>query len=158
MRPAETGQRGGAKSECRPAESIDTRGQIKMPTASATPLPGPHQNAELGPVRLAEIKSALAVAKHHPHVYVDVCCWQARYHRNPKRFYQSLRAMLDIAGPRKVLFASGFPAFEKLVDDERWVEVFRSPDPAVLEAAGVTFTDDERALVLAGNARRVLGI
>ncbi|MEV0084013.1 hypothetical protein [Saccharopolyspora sp. NPDC050642] len=57
-----------------------------------------------------------------------------------------------------MLFASDFPAFEKLVDYEQWVEVFRSPDPAVLDAAGVTFTDDERALVLAGNARRVLGI
>jgi predicted TIM-barrel fold metal-dependent hydrolase len=103
-------------------------------------------------------ESALAVAKHHPHVYVDVCCWQARYHRNPKRFYQIFRDMLDIAGPRKVLFASDFPAFEKLVDYGRWVDVFRSPDPQTLDAAGVSFTEDELALVLAGNARRVLGL
>lgn len=104
------------------------------------------------------MESALAVAKHHPHVYVDVCSWQGRYKRNPVRFYQLFRDMLDIAGARKVLFASDFPAFEKVVDYRAWADVFRAPDQDLLDRAGVRLTDEERALMLAGNARRILGI
>jgi predicted TIM-barrel fold metal-dependent hydrolase len=71
---------------------------------------------------------------------------------HPDRFYQWLRDALDDVGPDKVMFGSGFPNPNVLTPEAVWVKAIKEPK------TDITFTEEEKAMVLGGAARKVFNI
>lgn len=98
-------------------------------------------------------QEAIQAAAWLKNVYVDLSIWQKPYKKLPKaRFYQWLRDIIDIAGPEKILFATDAPFPNLMCPLKEWVEAFKEPE------TDITFTEEEKALILGGAARKVLKI
>lgn len=105
-------------------------------------------------------QEAATLASLKPNLYVDLAWWQPRLLRNPiELFYKPLRMMIDIAGPRKILFGSDWPALRQVrrLGPAAWVKAFKEP-PDEVKAAGIEFTEQEISRILGENAAEILGI
>lgn len=102
-------------------------------------------------------REALGIIAHKPNVYLDLSAWQPFAHVQPLEFYRILRQMLDLGGPRRILFGSDGPFFKLLVPQVEWVKMFKEP-PDFVAAAGITFTEEEKNLVLGENFAKLLNL
>ena len=103
-------------------------------------------------------REAAEIAWHHPNVYLDIAYWQAKYLRDPEMFAADLRGLITIAGKRRVILGTDWPALRKVskVAPGRWIEVLRGL--AEKPVGGIEFEREEIDLLLGGNAERVLGL
>ncbi|MFC1929379.1 amidohydrolase family protein [Chloroflexota bacterium] len=105
-------------------------------------------------------QEAAGIAYVRPNVYLDLAWWQPKILQNPlEQFYRPLRSILDIAGSRRVLFASDWPSLRQArrMNHIPWLKTFREIPDTVREA-GIEFSDQEINRILGENATRVLGI
>jgi len=103
---------------------------------------------------------AATLASVKPNLYLDLSWWQPKLLRNPiDLFYKPLRMMIDIAGSRKILFGSDWPAMRQIrrLPHAVWVKAFKEP-PEEVKAAGIEFTEQEINRILGENAAEILGI
>jgi predicted TIM-barrel fold metal-dependent hydrolase len=103
-------------------------------------------------------EEAIEVASHHPRSFLEVSNWNLLLERDRERVLRLIVRMRDAVGAHRVLFASdhlGGPRFSggrsKLPE---WVEFFREL-PKSGPGVGATFSEEEVALILGENARRV---
>ncbi len=94
-----------------------------------------------------------AIAKYKTNIYGDLAMWQMPAVGKPALFRRYLREILDIVGPEQVLFATDGPVFEPVVPNRRWVELMKSL-PGTGDD-GISFTREEVAAIMGGNAARV---
>lgn len=95
------------------------------------------------------------LASYHENIYLDTASAEVMYRRNPVEFYRELRRMADWAS-WKIMWGTDGPWFGGVVSWEDYLNVFRRPDPKVLESAGVSFRKEELDMILGGNAKRFL--
>ena len=102
-------------------------------------------------------EEAAHVARHKPNVYLDTANSQIVAMAKPRwEFYRQLRLLMSIAGPKKVMFATGWPIYRRLrpVNHVNFINLIKSPPPEV-QAMGIEFKEEEIADYLGGNAERV---
>jgi predicted TIM-barrel fold metal-dependent hydrolase len=87
-----------------------------------------------------------------PNVHLDFSEYQGYWRLHPDRFYQWLRDAVDDVGADKVMFGSGFPNPNVLTPEAEWVNAIKEPE------TDITFTEEEKALILGGAARKVFEI
>ena len=87
-----------------------------------------------------------------PNVHLDFSEYQGFWRVHPDRFYQWLRDVVDDVGADKVMFGSGFPNPNVLTPEAEWVNAIKEPE------TDITFTEEEKALILGGAARKVFKI
>jgi predicted TIM-barrel fold metal-dependent hydrolase len=87
-----------------------------------------------------------------PNVHLDFSEYQGYWRLHPDRFYQWLRDAVDDVGADKVMFGSGFPNPNVLTPEAEWVKAIKEPE------TDITFTEEEKALILGGAARKVFKI
>ena len=87
-----------------------------------------------------------------PNVHLDFSEYQGYWRLHPDRFYQWLRDAVDDVGADKVMFGSGFPNPNVLTPEAEWVNAIKEPE------TDITFTEEEKALILGGAARKVFKI
>ena len=89
-------------------------------------------------------------------LYGDLAEWQMFAVGHYEYFCRFLREAIDISGIEQIVFASDGPGFELLINNEQWVKIIKDlPSKA---SQGIKFTSEEVSAILAGNARRILGI
>ena len=103
-------------------------------------------------------EEAADVAWHHPNVYLDIAYWQGKYLKSPETFTRQLRELMSIAGRKRVLFGSDWPATRAVpkVTPKRWVETLKALATAPVD--GIAFQQEEVDLLLGGNATRVFNL
>ncbi len=87
-----------------------------------------------------------------PNVHLDFSEYQGYWRLHPDRFYQWLRDVVDDVGADKVMFGSGFPNPNVLTPEAEWVNAIKEPE------TDITFTEEEKALILGGAAKKVFKI
>jgi len=87
-----------------------------------------------------------------PNVHLDFSEYQGFWRLHPDRFYQWLRDVVDDVGADKVMFGSGFPNPNVLTPEAEWVNAIKEPE------TDITFTEEEKALILGGAAKKVFNI
>ena len=95
---------------------------------------------------IAAWEEALEVAAVKPNVYLDFSGWQVTFLQTPSEFYRVLRRALDVVGPWRVFFGSDGPILNPLLPLDRWVLAFKDPD--LSSCPQITFTDDEKEIIL----------
>ena len=103
-------------------------------------------------------EEAADVAWHHPNVYLDIAYWQGKYLKSPQTFTRQLRELISIAGKRRVLFGSDWPATRTVrkVTPQRWIQTLK--DLSTTAHDGIMFEPEEIELLLGGNAVRLLNL
>ncbi len=96
--------------------------------------------------------TAVAAAASLPNVYLDISVQQRVYRKNPKKFYQWLREIIDEADPWKVLFASDAPLPNIWVPHVEWVKAIKEPN------TDVPFSREELDIVMGKAAQAVFNI
>jgi predicted TIM-barrel fold metal-dependent hydrolase len=82
--------------------------------------------------------------------------WDALALGNYKLFCRELRAILDLAGPTKVLFGTDNPIFNTVNPTRDYIRLIKDlPEKA---PDGITFTEEEVNGILGGNAASMLGL
>ena len=87
-----------------------------------------------------------------PNVHLDFSEYQGFWRLHPDRFYQWLRDVVDDVGADKVMFGSGFPNPNVLTPEAEWVNAIKEPE------TDITFTEEEKAMILGGAAKKVFNI
>jgi hypothetical protein len=101
-------------------------------------------------------QEALLVASVKPNVYFDFSGWQITYNDFPQEFYRMLRRTLDQVGPWRVFFGTDGPYLNVLCPLDKWVNVIKEPD--LSSCPEVSFTDEEKEIMLGDGFARLLGI
>lgn len=96
-------------------------------------------------------RQALAVASVKPNVYCDLSGWQVRFLRNPTRFYDDVREVLETVGERRVMWGTDSPYYRPLLPDSEWARAFS-------DAPEGTFTGEEVEAILGGTASEFFGL
>ena len=91
-----------------------------------------------------------ALAKYKKNIYGDLAMWQLTAVSKPHLFRRYLREILDILGPKQVLFASDGPVFEPHVSNRRWMEIIK--DLINEGSDGIRFSSEEVEAILGRNA------
>jgi predicted TIM-barrel fold metal-dependent hydrolase len=94
-----------------------------------------------------------ALAQYKKNICGDLAMWQLLAVSRPGLFRRYLREILDIVGPKQVLFSSDGPVFEPHVSNGQWVQIIKALSSE--NADGITFSDEEVNAILGGNAARV---
>lgn len=103
---------------------------------------------------------ALFVAAKNKNVYVDISSWQMPFIRAPFVFFQTLIQAKRICRVEKILFGSDWPLFIPHLSQKKWVQTIKKleiPQPMKLMGAS-DFTDEEKNMILGGNAQKVLNL
>lgn len=96
-------------------------------------------------------RRVLEVVSVKPNVYCDLSGWHRRFLVNPRRFYDDVRMVLEVAGHARVMWGTDAPYYRTLVPDTDWVRTFT-------DAPEGTFTDEEVDAILGGTAREFFGL
>jgi predicted TIM-barrel fold metal-dependent hydrolase len=107
------------------------------------------------------VEEALAVTYKNPNVYVDISAWQLSFSAAPIALSQCLAmAKASHGHVRKILFGSDWPLFTEVMSQREWVETIRSLEPPPpLKLMGLPeITEEDKRLILGGNAEEVLGL
>jgi hypothetical protein len=97
-----------------------------------------------------------AIAKYKKNICGDLAMWQLTAEAKPRLFRRHLREIVDIVGPKQVLFSSDGPIYEPVVPNRRWVEIMQSLTKRSTD--GIRFTEAEVAAMLGDNAARVFNL
>jgi predicted TIM-barrel fold metal-dependent hydrolase len=98
---------------------------------------------------------AIAFAALKPNLHVEVSGWQDMAQLRPERFYRTLKQMITRVGADRVLFASDHTGLRRSLSYADWVQIFTDL-PETAPRYGFSVTPEEAALILEGNARRLL--
>jgi len=99
---------------------------------------------------------ATSILFFYDNAFMDLSGAQLIYARDPVRFYKELRELLDGMGG-KVLWGTDLPWMRNRGPGwKTQLDVFKNPNPEILERAGVSFTKEEIDGVLGENARHWL--
>jgi uncharacterized protein len=101
-------------------------------------------------------EETLAIATVKPNIYVDFSVWQSKFLTKPKFFYQVLRDTIDTMGPDRVFWGSDGPFFEPILSNDKWIDAVLNPDPE--KSDGVTFSKEEKEIILGKGFAKLLGI
>lgn len=107
------------------------------------------------------VNEALTVAAKNPNVCFDICGnWALMSKFAPVFLYQTLAQAKMTCGVGKILFGSDWPMFASLISLKEWVENIQNlTRPPPMEILGLPeFTEEEKKLILGGNAQRIYGI
>lgn len=99
---------------------------------------------------------ALFVAIRKPNVYFDFSDWQATFNERPEEFYGMLRRIIDDLGPWRVFFGTDGPYLNVLCPLDKWVNAIKEPD--LSSCPEVSFTDEEKRIIMGDAFARLLGI
>ena len=103
---------------------------------------------------------AIAVAKKNENVFFDISSLQVTYKNAPFFFYQTLAEAKMKCGVDKILFGSDWPLFVPQMSQKEWTHAIKTLEiPGPIKSLGFPdFTDEEKTMILGGNAVRVLNI
>ena len=101
-------------------------------------------------------EEALMIAGFKPNVYLDFSALEIFFVTHPGDFYRRLRRIIDDIGPWRVFFGSDSPMFNFVCPIDSWVKAFTEPD--LSSCLEVSFTEEERAIVLGKAFARLMGI
>jgi len=87
------------------------------------------------------------IAARRANVFCDLSGWQLRSARDPQRFRDDVRAVLEAVGHERVMWGTDAPYFRPAVPDSEWVRAFT-------EAPDGTFSQEELDAILGGTAIR----
>jgi predicted TIM-barrel fold metal-dependent hydrolase len=97
-----------------------------------------------------------SLALFQPRLYGDLAMWDTLAASNYELFCRELRTMIDLIGPKKILFGSDAPIQTLLQPIKHWVQLIKElPEKA---PEGIRFTQEEVESILGGNAASVLGL
>jgi hypothetical protein len=106
-------------------------------------------------------QDALAVARNHPHTYLDLSQWGAEALSETRVFCKKLSHMRNMVGAHRILFASDHcPGPATSGPDSQWlswVKLFKSL-VEIGQSNDIRFSESERDLMLGENAARLLRI
>jgi len=91
-------------------------------------------------------RDAMAAAAMLPNVWLDLSSWQPNYLKDPQKFYEWLREMIDEAGEDKLMWATDWALPDLDVHMPDWVKVFTEPK------TDIKFTPEEIELIMGKNA------
>ena len=98
----------------------------------------------------------LAIAEVHRNIVIDTALWQGMARRDPGRFYGYLRNAVDVLGPERVMYATDWT--NPMTPSNGWyLDMYRNV-PEEHESAGLGLSEEEKRLVLGGNAARLYGL
>jgi predicted TIM-barrel fold metal-dependent hydrolase len=93
----------------------------------------------------------LAVAGSKPNVYCDLSGWQLRFSRNPRRFYDDVREVLEAVGAHRVMWSTDAPYYRALLSDGDYLKAFT-------EAPDGVFSDEEIEWITGRTAQAFYGL
>jgi predicted TIM-barrel fold metal-dependent hydrolase len=96
-------------------------------------------------------RDVLAVAALKPNVSCELSGWQVRFQRNPRRFYEDVREVLDVVGPHRVMWGTDAPHYRPVVADDDFLAAFTA-------APEGTFTAEEVDAICGGTAAAMFGL
>ncbi len=99
-------------------------------------------------------RDLIALGKVRENVMCDFVAWQNTASQNYGQFCHILRRFLDQFGTERVMFGTDAPSTETMISSKEWVEIVKAlPHKSPKE---YSFTEEEVAALLDGNARRLL--
>ena len=106
-------------------------------------------------------EEAAVLTSEKPNLYMDTAYWQIKgLGRGPEwEMYRQLRWVMTMAGKKKVLYGTDWPATRlvKRVNYSNWLERLKNP-PDIVKQMGIEFTEEEMELFLGGNAARMFNL
>jgi predicted TIM-barrel fold metal-dependent hydrolase len=105
---------------------------------------------------MAHWLEVLMIAMNKPNVYLDFSALETLMVGHPAEFYRRLRKFIDDLGPWRVFFGSDSPLFNFVCPIKAWVKAFAEPD--LSSCPEVSFTDEEKEIVLGKAFARLMGI
>ncbi|MFH1485904.1 MAG: amidohydrolase family protein, partial [Chloroflexota bacterium] len=96
------------------------------------------------------------LAQYRHNLFGDLAMWQYVAAGNYPRFCRLLRDIIDWCGIEAVIFGSDGPNIEALVPNKEYIRLIR--ELPVKAPPGIAFTEADVEAILAGNAKRVLGL
>ena len=103
------------------------------------------------------MEEAIAFAALKPNLHIELGGWQDMLQIRPSRFIGMLGDLVTRLGARRVLFGSDHTGLRRNVGYGEWVDTFTGLGDAADEL-GFTMTPEEVALIVGGNAARILGL
>jgi uncharacterized protein len=97
-----------------------------------------------------------ALAAHQPNLYGDLAMWDTYAFGRYELFCRELRDILDYAGLSKVLFGTDNPIYSIIQPTSEWIKLIKDLPSKAPE--GISFTEQEVAAILGGNASSLLGL
>jgi predicted TIM-barrel fold metal-dependent hydrolase len=101
----------------------------------------------------------LHIAESNPNAYLELSGWNHVAAKNPKKFANILREMIDTVGAHRIFMGSDFAAGPKTVGDRNrlpaWLDYLKNL-PINAEEYNVQFTDEEIELIMGENAKRMI--
>ena len=107
------------------------------------------------------VEEAIAVVTKNPNVYVDISAWEPAFKVAPFVLLQALVQVKAATGSlRQVLFGTDWPLFTPILSLKEWVDGIReSSMPPPLQMMGFKdFSEEDKRMILGGNAARMLGL
>jgi uncharacterized protein len=101
-------------------------------------------------------QEALMVAGIKSNIYFDFSGWQLFLNSHPQEFYRMLRRVIDDIGPWRVFFGTDGPYLNAVCPVEKWVQTIMEPD--LSSCPEVSFTDEEKRIIMGDAFARLLGI
>jgi predicted TIM-barrel fold metal-dependent hydrolase len=76
--------------------------------------------------------------------------------KNYSFFCRGLRDLMDFAEPERIFFGSDSPSFRSMMSNKDWVQLLKDlPQKAV---DGITFKEEEIAMLMGGNAQKLFNL
>jgi predicted TIM-barrel fold metal-dependent hydrolase len=96
------------------------------------------------------------IASFKPNLYGCLTGWQLNAHKNYSKFCHNLRNIIDEMGLERILFGTDGPYDLPNFTKKDWINAIKSLPEKCPE--GITFTKEEVAAILGGNAQKLLGL
>jgi predicted TIM-barrel fold metal-dependent hydrolase len=100
---------------------------------------------------------ALDIARWKPNLYLELSLWQTELLEREAQFTDRIDQMKQAIGLDRVVFGSDCPGSSRVMPLAKWVDTFREL-PRISQQYGYHITDEESALMLGGNAAKLLGM
>lgn len=100
---------------------------------------------------------ALDMARWKPNLYLELSLWQSQLLEREAQFAERLDELKQAVGLDRVLFGSDCPGSSHVLPLDKWITSFREL-PELARRHGYHITEEESALMLGGNAAKLLGV
>ena len=104
-------------------------------------------------------RDILHISSSNPNAYLELSGWNDAAVRNPAGFARTLAEMRDTVGAHRIMMGSDYAAGPRTSGERSrygaWIDYLRAL-PSAATGYGVSFSEEEMALVLGGNAQRLL--